>query len=84
MSNISGNSKSLCQESIECYYRVDGNCTFRKNVKAMLSVLQDKYHKGSTCIVNLADTYNLPCKDLDEEGRKSGIGNLFTDLGDMR
>ncbi len=68
MTNISGNQKTICRESIKCYYKADGTCTFRKNVEAMLSVLQGKYHKGSNYIENLADTYNLSCIDLDEDG----------------
>ncbi len=73
-----------CLEELECYYhKADGTCTFRKHVKAMLSVFQDEFHRGANCIVNLADTYDLPCNDLDEKGRQRGIGNLFADLGIM-
>ena len=75
--------KTLCRDSIECYYKADGTCTFKEHIETILSVLQDEYHKGSNCIVNLADTYNLPCKDLDEKGRQRGVGNLFADMGSM-
>ncbi len=76
-----GYLKTLCQESVECYYKVDGTCEFKNYVIAILSVLQDEYHRGSNCIVNLADIFDFPCKNLDEDGRQGGTGNLFVDMG---
>ena len=52
-------------------------CIYREIVRAILSTIQDEDHKGSNCIVNLADTYNSPCIGLDEEGRKRGIEDVF-------
>lgn len=78
MLNKSGNQKTTCQEAIKCYYKAGRVCNFRKNVRAMLSVLQEEYHRDSECIVNLADTYNLPCKGLDNKGRERAIGDVLT------
>ena len=83
MPNISEDPKTWCKESIECYYKTEGTCTFWEKVRELLTEHQEKYHKGSNSIINVADTYELPCKVLDEKGRQHGIGNLFADLGTM-
>ena len=62
----------LCREEVNCDYRVGGYCTYREIIRAVFSETQDKYHVGAHCIINLADTYDLPCKDLDEKDRELG------------
>ena len=81
MSKIAEKTKHPCWAEFKCYYKVGNSCSFRLQVEAMLSILQEKCHKGSNCIENLADTYSFPCIDLDEKGRQRGIENLFADIG---
>lgn len=76
-------SQLPCREELNCFYKIGNGCSFRQQVKAMLSVLQGKYHRGSNCFVNIADTFEFPFKNLDEEGRQRGIGNIFTDPSTM-
>ena len=77
MSQSTEKTKQPCWAEFKCYYKVGNSCSFGLQVEAMLSVLQEKYHKGSHCIVNLADTYSLPYIGLDEEGRRRGIEDVF-------
>lgn len=77
MTNISEIPKTLCQESIECCYKAENACTYRINLEAILSVLQEKHHPGSSCIVDLIDMFQKPCLELDEEGRQNGITNIL-------
>lgn len=72
-----------CWAEFKCFYKIGNTCTFRQQVETMLCSLQDIHHKGGNCIVNFADTYTLPCTDLDEDSRQHGIGNQFTDENDM-
>lgn len=81
MLTILGNTKILCQESIVCYYRADGNCTFWEKVKEQLIDHYEECHKELNSSINIAETYELPCELLDEDDRQRGIGNLFADLG---
>ena len=83
MSQLVEKPKHPCWAEFKCFYKVGDGCSFGQQVEAMLSVLQEKYHEGSNCIVNLADTYSLPCIGLDEDGRRRGIGNLFAGVGSM-
>ena len=77
MSQLTGKTKQPCWAEFKCHYRVGNNCSFWQQLEVMLSVLQEKYHKGANCIVNLADTYSLPCIGLDEERRWRGIEDVF-------
>ncbi len=75
--------KRLCYESITCYYYAPGICTFWDKAEEVLRIRHEKYHKGLNSVINIADTFELPCKILDEEGRQRGIGNIFTDPSTM-
>lgn len=81
MLTISGNPKILCLESIVCYYKADDTCTFLEKVKDLLIDHYEEYHKELNSSINITETYELPCKLLDEDDRQRGIGNLFADLG---
>ena len=75
--------KILCHESITCYYYADGTCTFWDKAEEFLKKRHEKYHKELNSVINMADIFELPCKNLDEEGRQRGIGNLFADPSTM-
>ena len=77
MPNISGNPRNHCQESTEYYYKDDGACNFKANIKEMLSVLQEKRHPDSNCIENLADLFSEPCLELDKEQRQYGVEDII-------
>ena len=77
MTDSTQKSQPPSRAELNSFYKVGDSCSFEQQIEAMLSVLQGKYHKGSNCIVNLADTYSLPCIDLDEDGRLRGIKNIF-------
>ena len=77
MLRITGNPKTLCHESITCYYKADGTCTFWDKAEEFLRKHHQRHHKGLNSVMNIADIFELPCKVLDEEGRQCGIGNLF-------
>jgi|GEM_PF-2682690 len=68
--------QNQCHKEINCDYRINDNCTFEQQIRTMLNILQEKYHKGSDCIVNLVDIFIVPCTYLDDEGRKQGVENL--------
>lgn len=74
---ILGNSKAQCQESITCYYKADATCTFWEKVAELLIDHYKECHKELNSSIDIAETYELPCKVLDEESRQRGIGNLF-------
>ena len=57
-----------CQEELNCRYKVGSYCTYREIIRAIFSDTQDKDRWMAHCTVNLADTCDLPCKDLDREG----------------
>lgn len=77
MLTILGNTKILCQESITCYYKADGDCTFLETMKDLLIDHYEECHKELNSSIDIAETYELPCKVLDEEDRQRGIGNFF-------
>ena len=81
MLTILGNTKTLCRESIECYYKINGSCTFLEKMKDLLIDHYEKFHKELNSSINIAETYELPCKLLDEDERKRGIGDLFASRG---
>ena len=83
MNNSIKKPQHPCWAEFKCFYRTGNTCTFRQQVETQLSALQDIHHKDCNCIINFADTYSLPCIDLDEDGRQHGIGNIFADVGDM-
>ena len=66
-----------CWAEFKCYYKVNNSCTYWDQVKAMLSVLQEKQHKGARCCLELIDILREPCLELDEEGRRRGVGNIL-------
>ncbi len=77
MEQLTGTTKHPCWAEFKCHYRVDNTCRYWEQVRAMLSVLQEKQHKGASCCLDLIDTFQAPCLQLDEEGRKRGIGNML-------
>ncbi len=77
MLTITGNTKTLCRESIECYYKSDGTCTFLEKAGELLIDHYEQCYKGFNSVANVADTYEFPCKIIDEDDRQRGIGNLF-------
>ncbi len=67
-----------CWAEFECYYKANYTCTYWEQLTAILSVLQEKQHKGASCCLDLIDTFQEPCLELDEEGRRRGIGNVLS------
>ncbi len=70
-------TKYLCWAEFQCYYKSDHTCTYWEQVKAILSLLQEEQHKDASCCLNLINLFQEPCLELDEEGRKRGIGNIL-------
>ena len=69
MLTITGNTKNPCHESITCYYKADDTCTFLEKIKDLLIAHYEEYHKELNSSINIADTYELPCKIIDEDDR---------------
>jgi hypothetical protein len=77
MSEFTKKTSHPCWAEFECYYKINDTCTYWEKVKAMLSRLQEEQHKGASCCLGLIDIFQEPCFELDEDGRKRGIGNGF-------
>ena len=77
MEKLTGKTKHPCWAEFKCYYKVNDTCTYWEQVKAMMSALQEKQHKGTSCCLDLIDTFQEPCLELDEEGRRRGIENML-------
>ena len=77
MEQLTRKTTRPCWAEFKCYYKVNNTCIYWEQVEVMLSELQEKQHKGSTCCFDLIDTFQEPCLELDEERRRSGIGNVL-------
>ncbi len=77
MTNSIQKTQQPCSASFPCFYRKNDSCSYGQQVEAILSELQEKYHKGFDSIIQLADIFSLPCIDLDKDARQRVIGNIL-------
>jgi len=77
MENLADSKRHPCRESIDCCYKVNNTCVYWELVKATLSVMQEKHHKGASCILNMIDIFREPCLEPDEERRRRGMDNML-------
>ena len=77
MAYSTGKTKHPCWAEFNCFYKVGNTCSFWQHVEAFLSVLQEKHHKGKSCIVNRVDMYREPCLDITAEEREQGIPDVL-------
>ena len=77
MANLAETTEYPCWAEFQCAYKVGDSCNFRQQVKALLSVLQEKHHKGSNCIIDLFDIFREPCLEQDEEEHNSRVTDIL-------
>jgi len=68
MNYLTEKTTQPCRVEFNCFYKEDNHCSYREIIRAIFSDTQDKDRWMAHCTVNLADTCDLPCKDLNREG----------------
>ena len=77
MEQLTDRKHHPCWATFPCSYRKDGLCTFWKQVEAMLDFWAGRDPGNRGCYQSVVDTLREPCFELDEEGRKRGIEDIF-------
>ena len=77
MAYLTEETRHPCWAEFYCFYKTGSICSFWQHVEALLSVLQERHHKGSSCITNCIDMYREPCLDMTAEERKQGIPDIL-------
>ena len=78
MEQLTDRKNHPCWAPFDCICKAGNTCIFWEKVKEKLFVLQkDCPNNSASCCLNLIDTLREPCLELDEEGRRRGIEDVF-------
>ncbi len=71
---LTGRKNHPCWAEFPCIHKRGGFCTFREWEEALLEMLAEGDPENRKCYQNMAGVLIEPCLELDDEGRKLGVG----------